>query len=407
MKTRVAAGIAVALASILTMSACSSSGSGSDQSASKLTWSMWVSGSDDEAAWQKVADAVKAKDGITVKLQGTDFTNYWTKLNTQLSTGSAQCIVSLQSLRAANYVDQLRPMDDYVTQSDLSGFASSSLDGMKVDGKLYGLPYDNGPLIVFYNKDMFDKLGVPVPKVGWTVDDFMSAAKAFKKAGKTLFATTIEDMNLESEILGYNGGRVIDANGELTPDDPKFAAGLDWLGGLVKDGYAMQASNDGAADDNEFVNQQVGMYVDGPWSLISMKSTAKFTIGVATVPRSSDAPSTFAAGSGFGISKKCAYPKQAAKAIKTMTSEEVLQQLASSGRAYPARTAAQPAYVQASGITGAGEVLKQANAQAVPLPGNKQSDQLGTLFGQYAVQAVNGQTSGADAMKQIASQLGQ
>ena len=39
-----------------------------------------------------------------------------------------------------------------------------------VDGKSSFLTKDYSPLAIYYNKDLFDKAGVPYPKDGWTWD---------------------------------------------------------------------------------------------------------------------------------------------------------------------------------------------------------------------------------------------
>jgi multiple sugar transport system substrate-binding protein len=409
MQRRFIAGFAAAAAVTLVLTGCSSgSSAGGGQSKDALTWSMWIAGKEDKAAWQKVADTVKSEDGITLTIQGAPFENYFTKLSTQLSAGGAQCVVSMQSLRAANYTTSLLPLDDLAKQQkiDLSAFDSTALDGMKVDGKLYGLPYDTGPIMMFYNKDLFKQAGVAEPKPGWSVDDFEAAGAALKAKGITELGSTVADLNLESMVYGYNGGRVITSEGKIDATDAEFADGLDWLGGLVEKGYATQASSDSSTPGNDFAAGKVAMYTDGPWSLISQKAKVQFDLGVTTLPAGTSGPSTFAAGSGFGVSKQCKYPEQALKAVQTMTSEKVLISLAEDGRAFPARTAAQDAWYSSAGIDGAEAALEAALAKSSPLLGNKQSDQLSQLFTQYALQAVNGQTSGKETLSSIAGQLG-
>lgn len=408
-RRRLIAGVAAAAAAALVLTGCSAgSSAGGSQSKDAMTWSMWIAGKEDKAAWQKVADTVKSEDGITLTIQGAPFENYFTKLSAQLSGGSAQCVVSMQSLRTANYTSSLLPLDDLAKKDglDLSAFDQTALDGMKVDGKLYGLPYDTGPIMLFYNKDVFKKAGVAEPQPGWTVDDFEKTGAALKAKGVTMFGSTVTDLNLESMIYGYNGGRVITSSGKIDATDTKFADGLDWLASLVKKGYASQASSDSSQSSNDFAAGKVAMYTDGPWSLISQKATVKFDLGVTTIPSGTSGPSTFAAGSGFGVSKQCKYPDQAFKAVQTMTSEKVLSELAKEGRAFPGRTAAQQYWYSSAGIDGAEPALKAALAKSTPLLGNKQSDQLSQLFTQYALQAVNGQTSGKETMSSIAGQLG-
>ncbi|MCC2685933.1 MAG: extracellular solute-binding protein family 1, partial [Paenibacillaceae bacterium] len=61
---------------------------------------------------------------------------------------------------------------------DLSRFDPAPLDAMKsmTGGKLYGLPRQNNLMVMFYNKDLFDKFGVPYPKDGMTWDDALAVA---------------------------------------------------------------------------------------------------------------------------------------------------------------------------------------------------------------------------------------
>jgi multiple sugar transport system substrate-binding protein len=61
---------------------------------------------------------------------------------------------------------------------DLNRFDPAPLDAMKsmTGGKLYGLPRQNNLTVLFYNKDLFDKFGVPYPKDGMTWDDALALA---------------------------------------------------------------------------------------------------------------------------------------------------------------------------------------------------------------------------------------
>lgn len=64
---------------------------------------------------------------------------------------------------------------------DLSQFSPTALDGIKntnEKGQLLGLPKNNlKPAVLFYNKDLFDKFGVPYPKDGMTWDQTYELAK--------------------------------------------------------------------------------------------------------------------------------------------------------------------------------------------------------------------------------------
>jgi AraC family transcriptional regulator len=53
-------------------------------------------------------------------------------------------------------------------QLDLNQLEPAVLQSVSVQGKLYGLPLHDGGLVLYYNKDIFDKFGVPYPKNGMT-----------------------------------------------------------------------------------------------------------------------------------------------------------------------------------------------------------------------------------------------
>ncbi|WP_415854895.1 ABC transporter substrate-binding protein [Sinomonas sp. G460-2] len=376
-----------------------------------MTWAMWVGGTEDQNSWQKVADEVSTKLGdVKITLQGSTFSDYFTKMSTQLSSNTAPCLVAVQSLRTAQLKDGMLPLDDLVKKDgmDLSAFDQSMIKGLSADGKLYALPYDVGPLMMFYNKDKFAAAGVSEPKAGWTSSDFVAAAKKITAStGKPAFAPSIGDLVIESQVLAYNGGRVTQADGSINATDSVFSDGLQWVADLAsKEKVSPQLpGSDGSFASNQFLSGTTAMSIDGPWSLIDTKSKAKFKVGVTTLPAGPGGGKTFSAGSGWGISKQCPTPDKAFAALKEMTGDKVLSELGAAGRALPARTADQKVWIDNAGIPGVAEALQAAESTAVPMPSNTNSDQLGTLFSQYLPKALNGQQSAASVMKDIAAQL--
>ncbi len=387
----------------------SSSGSTSDGKTA-MTWAMWVGGTEDQKNWEKVAENVSNTLGdVKITLQGSTFQDYFTKMSTQLSSNTAPCLVAVQSLRTAQLKDGMLPLDDLVKKNnlDLSAFDPSMIKGLTADNNLYALPYDVGPVMMFYNKDLFDAAGVPVPKAGWTADEFVAAAKKLSVNGKHAIAPNTADLFVESQVLAYNGGRVLKEDGTMDASDATFAKGLQWVSDLTNTQKVSPQlpGGDPAFSANEFMAGNTAMNIDGPWSLLDVKAKAKFKVGVTTLPAGPGGGKTFSAGSGWGISKQCATPDKAFAALKEMTGDKVLGDLAAAGRALAARTAQQAKWIDNAGIPGVAETLKSAEATAVPMPSNTNSDQLGQLFNQYLVKSINGQQSAADVMKDVAAQL--
>ncbi len=405
---------ALSVLALTAVAACggnNGSGGSSSGSADKadLTWSFWIAGSEDQAAWQKVADQAHTDHaGITVKLQGAPWDSYWSKIGTTLAGGKAPCIIGMQSLRMASYASAMLPLDDLMKKY-----------GLKADGKQIAIPYDSGPMVIFYNKDMFKAAGVPDPKPGWTMDDFKAAAKKLTAAGKTGLVTTPGDLGTMSWVRTMTGAEPL-ADGKLALTDPKFEQGFQsYTDSKFEQGFSQYVDyvkTDKIApqvpggnpdfETQQFTGGKAAMQLNGPWSLIDTKGKVKFQLGIAPIPAGPDGSKTYTAGSGFGISRSCKTPDAAFQAIMSMTSEKPLTTLASAGRAYPARTAAHPAWFTAAGIDGAKETLDYASENSVPLVTSKNWVQVADLLGRFGTQALNGEIPPDQALKTIQDQAG-
>jgi ABC-type glycerol-3-phosphate transport system substrate-binding protein len=64
---------------------------------------------------------------------------------------------------------------------DLDDFYPLALDQLRSEGQLRGLPTELDLAVLYYNRDLFDQVGVAYPAAGWTRDDFLAAAVALRK----------------------------------------------------------------------------------------------------------------------------------------------------------------------------------------------------------------------------------
>ena len=62
-------------------------------------------------------------------------------------------------------------------------FYTETYERFRYKGKLLGISKDFATLVLYYNKDLFEKWDVPYPKSGWTWDDFLQTAKALTREG--------------------------------------------------------------------------------------------------------------------------------------------------------------------------------------------------------------------------------
>lgn len=120
------------------------------------------------------------KTGIKVEYQFVPYSDIPVKISTEGIAGS-------KNYDLVNYLDSwgpsikqfLEPLDEYVKKDklDLQRFPDAYIAQGTYDGKLYGLPVRSHPQMLFYRKDIFDKLDLQPPK---TWSDVEEASKTIK-----------------------------------------------------------------------------------------------------------------------------------------------------------------------------------------------------------------------------------
>ena len=377
----------------------------------RLVWNMWSGSNSEVEAWSHLGDMVTAAHpDLELEFQTTSFNDYWTKLAAQASGGDTACILGVQSLRVRTFAPVLMPLDDVLAGAgiDAADFEPSIWKGLQVDGRQYGVPYDFGPQVVFYNADRFREAGVPVPSLDWTVQDFLAAAQSLTGDGRYGFALYPTIDSVIPWSLSLQGVHPVTPDGSLDLTQEGFVAAVQWYTELVtqlKVAPQVAATSDPTPALSSFIAGDAAMVVDGPWQLVNVMDQAAFEVGVAPIPAGESGSHSQVAGSGFGISQTCAEPEAAMRAISVLTGPEALAYLAEQGRAYPARTAQQESWFSPE-LAGAKEGLQAAIAGGVPSPATENYTQVSQLFTQYGVQAVNGQQSVPDFLNTVQQQAG-
>ena len=106
--------------------------------------------------------------GHNSQLETVTFADYWDKLTTQIASENEADIVAMQSLRMPGYAARgaLQPLMPFIEDDsdfDVDDFFGPIRQGLSVGDELYALGYDIGPIILYYNKDLFSKAGVEPP----------------------------------------------------------------------------------------------------------------------------------------------------------------------------------------------------------------------------------------------------
>ena len=123
---------------------------------------------------------------VTVQLEFVP-QGYGDKLLTQFAAGTAPDVFQIGDGDVAKFASQgvLESLDPYITGDnplDTSVLFPTVLAIGQSNGHQYALTKDYSPLVIFYNKALFDKAGVAYPAENWTWTDFLTAAQKLTKA---------------------------------------------------------------------------------------------------------------------------------------------------------------------------------------------------------------------------------
>jgi multiple sugar transport system substrate-binding protein len=130
-------------------------------------------------------------------------------------------------------------LDDFLANRDdanLDDFFTTALEGGKLDGVLYGLPYEihpGNPALVAFNVDMLEAKGIAMPTDDWSVSDYAEIATQLTDADNKVFGTNYLPGNyydFESLVRAY-GGEIMDAERKqlLFAVDEKNRAAAEWI----------------------------------------------------------------------------------------------------------------------------------------------------------------------------------
>jgi multiple sugar transport system substrate-binding protein len=247
-------------------------------------------------------------------------------------------------------LQSLEPFIEDDSGFDVEDFFEPIRQGLSSEGELHALGYDIGPILLYYNKDLFNKAGVepPSPETPMSWEVFREKAEQLTDpAAKEYGFVTQPVFDSIVPWLWSGGGDYMNAaETECTLDTPESIEAMEFVISMITDGIAAPVTDlaNTSFAIEEFFSGKVGMHVDGPWQFINIKENSDFEWDVAPLPAGPAGSVTPAAGSGFGISNTTENPDAAWKALKILTSTGSLEKLVKAGRGYPARQSAVPTF---------------------------------------------------------------
>jgi multiple sugar transport system substrate-binding protein len=349
------------LAACGVLAACGTSSGGGSGNGVTLSWFYWAGSPGESMLWQTDANAVTAKyPNIHLSQVSTSYNGYWTKLATEESSNSLQCIAWVHWAQVGQFHQIYLPLNSLIRQNhfDIGGYESQMVDALSWNGQMLGIPFDHGPYMTVYNAKVFEQLGLPLPGEGWTLSQFLHDAAVLKQHGYYSYLPvdpTAYAYDLSGTPYGYLDNGKFDITSSAAFDNA-IAEQLSWV---AKDGYGpVPTTNPNFVIDEESTGK-MAMWFDGPWNLIDYQESVPFKTSWAPLPAGPKGSLTYDTGSGFGITRNCPDPEAAFEAITVLDGQAAEQRYGAEGRGFPALVSEQSSWGQAAGQSSMQQLLYQ------------------------------------------------
>ncbi len=281
----------------------------------------------------------KQNPDIKVKFYHFPAGNYADKLMTLFAGGEAPDV-----MRAINFQLPLfsskhvfAPLDEYIDGPegfDRDDFVSGVWEGVKIKGKTYAIPTDTTVVDgLFYNKDMFDEIGLEYPTNDWTWDEAIEAATKLtvRKAGRVgvygLNMMPNHPYTLFSFMPGTGAKLWNEDKTKCIISNPETVAAIELMQDLVfKYRVSPSPAEIGNIDYAQFFKaNRAAMMLAGVWVVPSIKKDAPgINFAVTTMPKGTVSKKVYAASCCFALNAQSEYSQEAWKLLKFLTSTEAL-----------------------------------------------------------------------------------
>lgn len=245
-----------------------------------------------------------------------------------MSSGDPEYDVMLINHLMLPFIDEfplmeLNPLISEDGDFSLDAFFPSTVEAMQTEGRQLGIPYMVDMMMMYYNKDTFDRNGVPYPTMDWTWNDFLEQAQRLSDPPDGEFGFAYHQMGafgvMEPMVMIYQyGGRLFDDINNpsaIMMNEPLNVMAMQFYADLIHrhhvapgPGERRMPFPDRGIEDGNYA-MWMG-YLSDEWEGLNL--------GVAPLPQG-ERMVTFGSVIGFAISNKTEDPEACWAWIKFLT----------------------------------------------------------------------------------------
>ncbi|MDF2595488.1 MAG: sugar transporter substrate-binding protein [Clostridia bacterium] len=243
-----------------------------------LKFAVWDYGTTDY--WAKIIEAFEAANpGVKVQPIDIPSADYTAKTPIMLASGDDTDIFTVKDMPTYSGMiakNQIISLDDYVAKDGIDMAPYAGVDeSIRVDGKLYALPFRSDYWLLYYNKDMFDEAGIAYPTGELTWDAYRDLAKKLTKGegGSKVYGAFAHTWLSAVLSWAYTDGAhsLIDGEYEFLKPAYELALGMQNEDKSIMEFGSLKTAN--IHYSGPFYKKQVAMIPMGTWFINSIINT--------------------------------------------------------------------------------------------------------------------------------------
>lgn len=270
----------------------------------------WLAGANaaEEQIFRQIAadyEAVNALHKVAF-INGTGAEGGWqAKLETMAAAGTPPDVAWhgpewFPGIASKGIYQSIEPRLAKVPKADVADFFPQVMEQYQWQGKQYGIPASITVMVLFYNKDLFDREGLAHPDGSWTFEGkYLDAARRLtKREGDRALQYGIGNPHRDWVWPWAGGADYLDKPGQkvVLNASPEGARWFQFAADLrtkhrVAPSLAEQRAMQGGTRQF-FLTGQVAMDTEGNWTLSDRKGVKEFVWDVAPIPMGSKARPT-------------------------------------------------------------------------------------------------------------------
>ncbi|GAA1119020.1 extracellular solute-binding protein [Arthrobacter flavus] len=380
---------------------------------------IWYSNNQQEVAWgESMVEAWNA-DNPDQEVTAQEIpagTSSEEVIAAAITAGNAPCIVMNTAPVAVPQFEEmggLVPLDTFEDGVEYVESRSGEVAEQykSADGQYYQLPWKSNPVVLYYNKDMFEAAGLDPenPALG-TQDELLETSRTLVESGVADYAMWPSPagefyqswFDFYPFFAAATGGSqlVVDGEAAFNTEEGKAVAGM-WQT-MYEEGLSSQEAYTG----DSFVDGKAAIAISGPWAIPVYGDDVNW--GTAPVPglAEGDESYTFSDAKNMAIYSACDNKQTAWELMKFASSEEQDGALLEATGQMPIRADLTDAYAEYFEANPAYTEFADQASRAVEVPNVPNSVEIWQTFRDaYGASVIFGNETVDDAFTQAAEEI--